>query len=226
MVFAGHLQRDQKALINNIFVNKTLNIYAFAFLHNLGIFTIMRDDIPELQNKIYSGDTQAFKALYDCFCAPLLQLALAIAHNREMAEEIVADVFIAVWKKKKDLQQVSNLKWYLYAATRNIALNYLRKYAHKKTLHLDEAYLPDYEINPEAQLISNEMVRHINMAISELPPQCRIIFKLVKEDGLKYREVAVLLNISIKTVENQVGIALKKLTKMKAFLVMPLPDGQ
>lgn len=226
MVFACHLHFDQKALINNIFVNQTLNIYAFAFLYNLGIFTIMRDDIPELQNKIYSGDTQAFKALYDCFCAPLLQLALAIAHNREMAEEIVADVFIAVWKKKKDLQQVSNLKWYLYAATRNIALNYLRKYAHKKTLHLDEAYLPGYEINPEAQLISNEMVRHINMAISELPPQCRIIFKLVKEDGLKYREVAVLLNISIKTVENQVGIALKKLTKMKAFLVMPLPGGQ
>jgi RNA polymerase sigma-70 factor (ECF subfamily) len=208
------------------FVNQTLNIYTFAFLHNLGIFTIMRDDIPEMQNKIYSGDTQAFKELYDSFSAPLLQLALAIVHSREMAEEIVADVFIAVWKKRKDLLQVSNLKWYLYAATRNIALNYLRKYAHKETLHLDEAYLLAYEINPEAQLISNEMMRHINMAISELPPQCRHIFKLVKEDGLKYREVAVLLNISIKTVENQVGIALKKLTKMKAFLTMPLPGGQ
>ncbi len=186
----------------------------------------MRDDIPEMQSRIYSGDTQAFKELYDSFSAPLLQLALTIVQSREMAEEIVADVFIAVWKKRKDLLQVSNLKWYLYAATRNIALNYLRKYAHKKTLHLDEAYLLAYEINPEAQLISNEMMRHINMAISELPPQCRHIFKLVKEDGLKYREVAVLLNISIKTVENQVGIALKKLTKMKAYLTMPLPGGQ
>jgi len=186
----------------------------------------MRDDIPELQSRIYRGDTQAFKELYDRCCTPLLQLALAIVHNREMAEEIVADVFIAVWRKKKDLHQVSNLKWYLYAATRNIALNYLRKYAHKKTLHLDEAYSLEYEINPEAQLISNEMVRHINMAISELPPQCRLIFKLVKEDGLKYREVAVLLNVSIKTVENQVGIALKKLTRMKAFLITPLTGGQ
>lgn len=184
----------------------------------------MHDDIPELQKRIYGGDTQAFKELYDYFYAPLLQLALAIVHNREMAEEIVADVFIAVWKKKKNLPQVSNLKWYLYSATRNIALNYLRKYAHKKTLHLDEAYLPEYEVNPEAQLISNEMMRHINMAISELPPQCRLIFKLVKEDGLKYREVAALLDISIKTVENQVGIALKKLTKMKALLVTP-PHG-
>ncbi len=186
----------------------------------------MHDDIPELQNRIYNGDTQAFKELHDHYCAILLQLALAMVHNREMAEEIVADVFIAVWRKKKDLRQVSNLKWYLCAATRNIALNYLRKYAHKKTLHLDEAYLLEYEISPEAQLISNEMMRHINMAISELPPQCRLIFKLVKEDGLKYREVAVLLNISIKTVENQVGIALKKLTKMKAYLITPLSGNQ
>lgn len=186
----------------------------------------MCDDIPELQNRIYSGDTQVFKELYDCYCAPLLQLALAIVYNREMAEEIVADVFIAVWRKRKGLHQVSNLKWYLYAATRNIAFNYLRKYAHKKTLHLDEAHLLEYEINPEAQLISNEMMRHINTAISELPPQCRLIFKLVKEDGLKYREVAVLLNISVKTVENQVGIALKKLAKIKAFLTTPLPGDQ
>ncbi|MBO9729735.1 MAG: RNA polymerase sigma-70 factor [Chitinophaga sp.] len=186
----------------------------------------MHNDIPELQKRIYGGDTQAFKELYDCFCTPLLQLALAIVHNREMAEEIVADVFIAVWKNKEGLYQASNPKWYLYAATRNIALNYLRKYAHKKTLHLEEAYLLEYEVNPEAQLINTEMMRHINRAIHELPPQCRLIFKLVKEDGLKYKEVAMLLNISIKTVENQVGIALKKLTKMKAFLITSLPDAQ
>ncbi|WP_143309202.1 RNA polymerase sigma-70 factor [Chitinophaga vietnamensis] len=183
----------------------------------------MREDIPELQNRICRGDTQAFKELYDGCCASLLQLALAIVHNREMAEEIVADVFIAVWRQQKNIHQVSNLKWYLYAATRNIALNYLRKYAHKKTLHLDEASLLEYEINPEIQLISNETMSHINMAINELPAQCRLIFKLVKEDGMKYREVADLLNISIKTVENQVGIALKKLTKVKAFLITPLP---
>lgn len=195
-------------------------------MYNLGIFTFMHYDIPELQRRIYTGDTQAFKELYDSCCTPLLQLAMAIVHTREMAEEIVADVFISVWKKKKDLNQVANLKWYLYAATRNISLNYLRKYAHKKTVHLDEAQLPEYEVDPEAQFISNEMMRHINTAISELPPQCRLIFRLVKEDGLKYREVAVLLNVSIKTVENQVGIALKKLTKMKSLLVSPLPGNQ
>lgn len=186
----------------------------------------MHNDIPELQKRIYGGDTQAFKELYDRFCTPLLQLAMAVVHNREMAEEIVADVFIAVWKKKESLYQAHNLKWYLYVATRNIALNYLRRYAQKKTLHLDEACLPEYELNPEAQLISNETMQHINRAILELPPQCRLIFKLVKEDGLRYKEVAMLLNISIKTVENQVGIALKKLTKMKAFLITSLPGAQ
>ncbi|MBV7530622.1 RNA polymerase sigma-70 factor [Chitinophaga sp. sic0106] len=186
----------------------------------------MRNDIPELQRRIYGGDTQAFKELYDCCCTPLLQLATAIVRNREMAEEIVADVFIAIWKKRESLCQTNNLKWYLYAATRNISLNYLRKYAPQKTQLLDESYSPEYEVSPEAQLISNDMIRHINRAINELPPQCRLIFKLVKEDGLKYREVALLLNISIKTVENQVGIALKKLTKMKAILIASLPGAQ
>lgn len=197
-------------------------------MYNLGIFTIMHEDIPELQRRIYTGDTQAFKELYDSFSTPLLQLALAIVHNREMAEEIVADVFIQVWKKRKNLDQVQHLKWYLYAATRNISLNYLRKYAHKKTASLDEVSMPEYALQPtpEAVLISNDMLRHINTAISELPPQCRLIFKLVKEDELKYREVAALLNISIKTVENQVGIALKKLTHMKAMLITPQPEGE
>lgn len=183
----------------------------------------MRDDIPELQTRIYNGDTQAFKKLYDSCCASLLQVALAIVHHREMAEEIVADVFIAVWQHQKDLRRITNLKWYLYATTRNIALNYLRKYAHKNTRHLDEVSLPEYEVNPESQLISNEMMQHINVAINALPTQCRLIFKLVKEDGLKYREVADLLNISIKTVENQVGIALKKLAKVKTFLLATPP---
>lgn len=212
---------------HHCFVIRTLNIRSFAFMHNLGIFTFMHDDIPELQRRIYTGDTQAFKELYDRFSTPLLQLALAMVHNREMAEEIVADVFIQVWKKRKNLDQVQHLKWYLYAATRNISLNYLRKYAHKKTFQLDEVNMPEYALQPtpETVLISNDMLRHINMAISELPPQCRLIFKLVKEDELKYREVAELLNISIKTVENQVGIALKKLTHMKALLITPQPEG-
>ncbi|SJZ76055.1 RNA polymerase sigma-70 factor, ECF subfamily [Chitinophaga eiseniae] len=183
----------------------------------------MRDDIPELTTRIYNGDTQAFKELYDYCCAPLLQVAMAIVRHREMAEEIVADVFIAVWRHKKDLLRVGNMKWYLYATTRNISLNYLRKYAHKKTRYLDEDCLPEYQISPEAQFISNEMMQHVNAAINALPPQCRLIFKLVKEDGLKYREVADLLNISIKTVENQVGIALKKLARIKAFLLASPP---
>ena len=175
-------------------------------------------DIPELQSRIYTGDTQALKKLYDCFGHKLLQLSTAIVHTREMAEEVVEDVFIQVWSKRKTLDQVHNLKWYLYATTRNISLNYLRKYTNKKTLHLDEVYLPEYLVSstPEDLLISSEMMQRINNAINGLPSQCRLIFKLVKEDGLKYREVAALLNISLKTVENQVGIALKKLTGILA----------
>jgi len=70
---------------------------------------------------------------------------------------------------------------------------------------------PPIDATPEDLMISGEMLQGINRAINELPPQCRLVFKLVKEDGLKYREVAELLHLSLKTVENQMGIALKKI---------------
>lgn len=178
----------------------------------------MHDEISEWQHGIHTGDTPALKKLYDHFSPSLFHLALAIIHTREMAEEVVADVFIQVWQKRKHLDQVQNLKWYLYATTRNIALNYLRKYGPHKTSQLDDTILPAPPAGntPEDLLIGHEAMQQIYIAINELPPQCRLIFKLVKEDGLKYREVATLLDISIKTVENQVGIALKKLLRIKA----------
>ncbi len=97
--------------------------------------------------------------------------------------------------------------------TKNRSRDYLRKYGNKKKINLDDLALPFYRVDttPEDLMISEEVVNQINRAINELPTKCRLIFKLVKEDGLKYREVAELLHLSLKTVENQVGIALKKI---------------
>lgn len=167
----------------------------------------------DIQTRLVEGDQLALKALYDRYSNKLFQLAFAIVRSKEMAEEVVEDVFIKVWKKRVQLRKIENLTFYLYVMTKNCSRDYLRKYGNKKSINLDEVALPFYRVDatPEDLMITEEAINQINKAINELPTKCRLIFKLVKEDGLKYREVAELLHLNIKTVENQVGIALKKI---------------
>lgn len=170
-------------------------------------------DLTAIQNQLRYNDPQALKSLYDLYGTRLFQLAMAIVKSRELAEEVVEDVFIQAWNKRSRLADLENLPFYLYTTAKNIGCSYLRKYSRlQKTFSLDEVSLPYYQLSkpPEDLMITSETIQLINRAINDLPPKCRLIFKLVKEDGLKYREVAHLLHISVKTVENQVGIALKK----------------
>jgi len=169
--------------------------------------------ISELQFRLRNNDEYALKELFDHYSERLFHLAYAIIRSRELAEEIIQDVFIQVWHKKSKISTLDNLTWYLYVATKNIGCNYLRKYNRIKHIDLNVLTLPYFTVaaSPEDLMVSNETLQKINKAINDLPPKCRMIFKLVKEDGLKYREVAILLNLTGKTVENQMGIALKKL---------------
>lgn len=170
-------------------------------------------DLQDIQNRLARDDQDALKALFGHLGHRLFQLAYAIVRSKETAEEVVADVFIQVWQKRLRMATVENFTFYLYMMTKNISRSYLRKYGRNKHIDLDELALPFYQIesSPEDLMISTEALQRINRAINELPPKCRIIFKLVKEDGLKYREVAELLHLSLKTVENQMGLALKKI---------------
>lgn len=173
----------------------------------------MNVDLRNIGCRIALNDHSALRELYDHFGDQLYQLALAIVHTPEMAEEIVEDVFIAVWKNRARMTEIESLPKYLYVSTRNISRSYLRKYRNRSFVDFDEVQLPYYRVNitPEDILISTEITQRINIAINELPPKCRLIFKLVKEDGLKYREVAELLHLTVKTVENQMAIAVKKI---------------
>jgi len=174
---------------------------------------MIRVDLHKIGDRIAQNDHFALKELYDLCANSFFQLALAIVHSSEMAEEIVEDVFIQVWKNRARIPEIDNLYFYLYVSTRNISKTYLRKYKNRKFIQFDEVQLPYFRIDltPEDLMISGEIVNRINAAINMLPPKCRLIFKLVKEDGLKYKEVAELMGLSVKTVENQLAIALKKI---------------
>jgi RNA polymerase sigma-70 factor (ECF subfamily) len=158
-------------------------------------------------------DQQAFIKLFRHFQPALKKFAYSICQNREDSEEIVEDVFIRIWMKRRTLDQVHNLKLYLYLATRNFSLNYCRNKHISHELNIDEmkiefqSLLPD----PHQQLLTLEIQVQIAKAIEELPHRCKVIFKLVKEDGLKQKDVAELLHLSLKTVENQLAIAVKRI---------------
>lgn len=158
-----------------------------------------------------SGDEAALADLHKLYFYRLYKLACSIIGNKETAEEITNDVFIRIWQSRQLLPKVINPELYLLKCARNQALQYLRK----PRPEIAEDDLHDFGIewepSPEQLFISSEMVHRINAAIDSLPPKCKLIFLLIKEGNLKYREVADLLNLSVKTVEAQMSIALQKI---------------
>lgn len=170
--------------------------------------------IKELQRRIalYDDET-AYKELFFIFYKPLLQFANSFVRSNEMAEEVVSDVFMKVWEKRQEQEDIENLKVYLYVCTKNAALKSLLKYQKQVAITIDELHveLESPYKNPEQLLITAEMLSRVQEAINSLPPRCKIVFKLIKEDGLKYKEVAEILQISVKTIDNQLAIALRRI---------------
>ncbi|THU40232.1 RNA polymerase sigma-70 factor [Niastella caeni] len=174
--------------------------------------------LQQLQQQVAKGDQRSFEDLYRLFYARLLNFALLYVHKREIAEEVVNDVMISIWNKQQTLQQVQHLETYIFTAVRNRSLNYLTKYS---TWHVlpDATHEQGTIINlndPEKQLEWKEISFHLNQAIDQLPEQCRTVFKLIKEEGFRYKQVAEILNISARTVETQLFRAIKKLDKVIA----------
>lgn len=153
----------------------------------------------------------AFETLYKTYFIRLFRFSYSITHQKEAAEEIVHDVFVNLWQKT--VNTIANPELYLYIAVKNRSLNYLRDTVNLATIELSERCDPyiRFETNPETILVGNEAIQRLRTAINQLPPRCKLIFTLIKEDGLKYKDVARLLDLSVKTVEAQLTIALRKL---------------
>ncbi len=161
---------------------------------------------------VNEDDQQAFGTLFNLMNRPLFALCIPIVHSRELAEEIICDVFCSLWRNRKHIHVESSLKAYIFTSVRNKALDYLRKLKREKNIDLSHASNVAYEEeNAEEKIENEQLASSIQIAIHDLPPQCRQVFLLNREHGLKYREIAEKLNISKKTVETHMGRALKYL---------------
>jgi len=165
----------------------------------------------ELIEKIKQNDQKAFQVLFERYYERLCRFANTYSHDVDGAEEIIQGVFINIWNKRGSIKIHSSVKSYLYAAGKNHSLNYLRSRSRLTELNVKTELLQTVPAQAELQMEYSDLKKMIQTAVQKLPKRCREIFVLRKEEELSYKEIAERLQISRKTVENQLSIALKRI---------------
>ena len=175
------------------------------------------DDEAAWVERIRTGDPLAFEALFHAYHASLCSFAYRYLGARDLAEEMVQEVFLFVWERRESWDVRSSVRSYLFTAVRNAALSYLR---HERVVARRDARVRILQdtVAPGADLevVQAETVAAIQEAVARLPDRCRLVFTLHREQGLTYAEVAEVLGISPRTVEVQIGRALKSLRRCLA----------
>lgn len=181
-------------------------------------------DDRELVRRVRDGDKQAFEQLYRAYFRNLCEFAYRYVRIPAVCEEIVQELFLNLWRKRDTLDPDGRCRAYLYKSVRNGALDYLkhlevqREYlnhlALENRMEWESVSMESADLEEKDQL--QMLNRAIREAIDQLPEQRRMIFLLSREDGLTYQEIADVLNISVKTVETQMGRSLGTLRKLLA----------
>lgn len=174
-----------------------------------------------LVEKIKAGDEKAFETLFRHFYPHLCLYATQVLKDPSAAEEIVQEFFVRLWEKRKETEIETSVKNYLFRAIKNHCLNYI-KHNQIKNQYSQKILTERKSISADEDITSQtELFQKIEQSIAELPEKRQEIFRLNRQEGLKYREIAEKMNISIKTVETQMGLAIKTLReKLRDFLVV------
>ncbi|MCB0844176.1 MAG: sigma-70 family RNA polymerase sigma factor, partial [Bacteroidetes bacterium] len=151
-------------------------------------------------------DREAFRLLVEGYSARLYSYALVFIKNKELAEEIVSDIWIKVWKLRAQLPGIESLSGYLYTAVRNQAHTYRTRIDNNPTLGGDHSsgsdlFAPSENMTPQNSLELSELTDLLDKEISSLPDACQEAFRLVKEDGKSYQEAASEMGISVNTLK-------------------------
>ncbi len=165
----------------------------------------------ELFERVKQDDQGAYEILFRKYFRELYRFAYNYLRDQVPSEEMAQEVFLYIWEKREQIEIKTTLKTYLYSAIKNKCLNYI-KYEIPRNQELEETHVAlMITSQPEREEDSDKLKRHISAAIDQLPTKCKQIFVLSRNAGLTYDEIAEEMEISVKTVENQMSIALKKL---------------
>ena len=157
-------------------------------------------------------DRALYNYFFNKYYPKLFWFALIYVKQHSLAEEIVSDVMLNIFKKRQKLSESENIEGYIFISVKNQSLKYLRR--QKRRIFVDNIENEDCleftsNESPEFEYISNEFYMILRDAVEALPPKRKKVFRMIKEEGLKYQEVATLLDVSIKTIETHMGLALK-----------------
>jgi len=165
--------------------------------------------------RMVEGDKEAFRYFFEKYYTDFCNLVNIYLHDSDMSEEIVQDVFIYFWENKGKIKIESSVKLYLLKASKNKSINFLRNEKTKnRILRKISLFTNNNNCTPENVLESNQLREIIKTSVESLPEKCRQIYIFAKEKNMTYKEIASELDISVKTVENQMGKALKRLREI------------
>lgn len=170
----------------------------------------------DLQERIRAGDEGAFDSVFRAHYPHLVRMAESVVRERALAEEIAQEVMLELWRRRESLTVEQSFRAYLIRSTRNRALNHIR---HQRIVEREAASAAvDSPSSPSAEeeILGVELEQAVRDAIDGLPDNCREIFRLSREHGLRYIEIASAMEISVKTVEKRMGQALAELRERLA----------
>jgi RNA polymerase sigma-70 factor (ECF subfamily) len=170
-----------------------------------------------------SSDEAAYRELFYTYYPSLFRFATTLLHEEQLAEEIVSDVFINIWKGRESLTSIRNLRVYLFVAVKNLCHRALSRAGAQPEMLEEEVMQSETGggAMADGMLLSKELNQAFDLAVAALPERCRLIFRLVREEGLRYREIAIILNISQKTIEAQMTIATRRIVQAMGDLMHP-----
>ena len=158
------------------------------------------------------GNVAAYRFLFDHHFSDLCNFLMIYLHSRELSEEIALEIFTYIWEKRRTLQIRTTFKSFLFSSAKNKAISLYRKEQKKMFASIDLGLSVFQDDSSSQQLLENNELREIiNTAINKLPEKSKQIYQLAWEENLSHKEIAEQLGITPKTVENHVGIALRKL---------------
>jgi RNA polymerase sigma-70 factor, ECF subfamily len=168
--------------------------------------------------KIPLEDPEVFQDLYNANYRPLVIFAYEYLSDMDTAREVVQALFVRIWEKRTQLHILPSARSYLYQCVKNACLNHIHASRRMIVLREDDScYMVDDEVLDK--MIAIETEERIFQLVETMPKKCREIFLLSRVDGLKYAEIADKLGLSVKTIENQISIAIKKLAKLRKLLL-------
>lgn len=196
----------------------------------------MSKDQKQLFELLLSGEEASFKVVYNHFYPKLFYFVYEYVPYKNLAEDIVHDTFMTVWRKRLQLKPDTNLNAYFYTLAKNNSLKKIRDQKYRSMI-IESSHQSDFELELNAgalarldtsDLTFKEIEKIIQTTLNELPPQCRTVFKLSRFENKKNREIADELGVSVKTVEGHVTkaiksfkVALKEYLPLVAFLFLP-----